>query len=429
MASIAMQANGKYRISFCVDNYRVSRVISAKSMADAKRQANLLEARLRETGSLDGLTAQEGKKMKFADLFDDYLHYITDVRSNGIKPKTHQKYVDIFHYQLEPYFKGCYVNNIKERDIEEFIRYLRTPNARFNKSKRRGYSDGTVKDAFTLLYSCFGYAKNKLKIIKENPCDGVEKPKIEDRTEGGYYNNVELMELLKVVDKDTKLRLEAVRNKDEMGRYQPFTLQKEKIQALYRRANIYIAVYTAARRGEVLGIHRQDIDFDNKTIHFCHNVIYTKQDGIIMENSLKGMKDNTVAINDDLLEILAELIKELDVLFEVSGGIIPYTDRLFMGLNKTRLHEPGGLPFPDPYSEDFKGLITRYNLKSITYHKLRHSSISYMLYRGVDIYTVAKIAGHNSIDQIRKTYGHVYDASLQNAANVFNDIKGQKDSE
>ena len=74
-------------------------------------------------------------------------------------------------------------------------------------------------------------------------------------------------------------------------------------------------------------------------------------------------------------------------------------------------------------------LFTRYNLKPITYHKLRHSSISYMLYRGVDVYTVAKIAGHDSIDQIRKTYGHVYEASLQNAVNVFNDIKEQKDSE
>lgn len=40
-----------------------------------------------------------------------------------------------------------------------------------------------------------------------------------------------------------------------------------------------------------------NIPFKKPTGDFCHNVVYTKQDGILRQNSLKGMKSNKVMIN------------------------------------------------------------------------------------------------------------------------------------
>lgn len=426
MAHIADIGDGRYRISMCVDRQRASKVVKAKSLKAAERLAVLMEENLRETGSIDKLGAKELRKLNFRELANMYLTWQTEERSKKIRPKTHQKYKDILEYQLGPFFNTMRVTTITEKDINEFLNYMRTPEARFNKSKKKRYSDGTIKDAFTLLQGILKYAVVRLHIIAVNPCDCVDKPTIEDRGEMVYYDDKQLSDLLKVIDADATAKLAEIEAKAATGRYQPFTLQKEKIQVLYRKASVYIAVYTAARRGEVLGIHRQDINFEEKTVHFCHNVIYTKADGILMESTLKSVNENTIGINDELADILRNLIDELDVLFEVSGGVIPYTDRLFMGLNKTKLHEPGGLPYPDPYSEWFKLLLERYNLPPMTFHKLRHSSISYMLHNGVKPDVVRKIAGHSTMEQIEKTYGHVYKSKVNDAAFVFDKIKEDK---
>lgn len=423
MAHIQKLPNGKFRISMCVERQRASRVVTAKSMKDAERQAVLMEEKLRETGSLDGVTAKELRNMTFSELCDRYISYQTEERNKPVRLKTHQKYLDIIKYQLTPFFNGMRVRNITERDINAFMAWIKSPNARYNTTKKKRYSDGTIKDAFTLLYGMMKYAVEKLHVISENPCSGVDKPTIEDRGEVVYYDNVQLETLLKTVDKDTEISLAGIDAKELTGRYKPFTLQKERIQVLYKKASIYLAVYTAARRGEVLGIHRQDINFETGVIHFCHDVIYTKKDGIVMLPYLKSVKENYIPVNKDMLDILSELIAELDKLFELGEGVIPYTDRLFMGLNTTRLHEPGGLPFPDRYSESFKEFLERYNLPPITFHKLRHSSISYMLYMGVDPAVVSKIASHNSLEQIQKTYGHIYDKQVNDVAHVFNTIK------
>lgn len=426
MASIKDLGNGKYRISLCVDRQRASRIVKAKNIKDAERQAILLEENLRETGDLDKLTNKELKKMTFGGLYDAYMNWQTNERHKPIAEKTEQKYKDIMQYQLEPYFKGMKVIHITETDVNKFLRYLKTPEARFNKSKRKPYSDGTVKDAFTLLNGMLDYAVTKLKVISRNPCDGVDKPTIEDRGEMKYYNHLELAKLLEVIDEDTDIKLREIQAKEATGRYQAFTLQKEKVQVLYKKVSVYLAIYTAARRGEVLGIHRQDINFETGMIHMCHQVLYTKQNGIYMTDNVKCADFKDAYVNGDVLDLLRELIQELDKLFEVSNEIVPYTDRLFMALNNTKMHEVGGLPFPDNYSDWFKKLLEQYNLPPITFHKLRHSSVSFMLYKEIPAEVVAKVAGHKSTEQIRKTYGHVYDSEVYRAAKVFNDIRQLK---
>lgn len=428
MAHIEDLKNGKYRISMCVERKRASKVVEAKNLKAAEKMAVLLEENLRETGSIDKLSSKALKNMTFGELWDRYIKWQTEGRIKQVRPKTAQKYTDLYHYQLSPYFGGMQVRHITEDDVNDFVNKLRNPESRFNKSKKKPYSAATIKDAFVLLNGMLNYAIIKLKVISDNPCEGADKPTI-GKQKADYYNDVQLQKLLDVVDKETELKLAEIYAKEVTGRYRPFTLQKEKVQALYKKASIYIAVYTAARRGEVLGIHRQDIDFENNTITFCHDIVYTKLDGIIMMNALKSADTNTVGMPDELADILKCLIHELDILFEVSNGVIPYTDRLFMALRDARVTTVGGLPFPDRYSEQFLEMLERNNLPRITFHKLRHSAISYMLYRKVPKSVVARIAGHSSTEQINKTYEHVYDVEKYKAAQVFNDIKKGKDVE
>ena len=48
-----------------------------------------------------------------------------------------------------------------------------------------------------------------------------------------------------------------------------------------------------------------------------------------------------------------------------------------------------------------------------------YAKAKYMLNRGINPFIVAKIAGHNSLEQIQKTYGHAYDDNKKEAAEIF----------
>ncbi len=177
---------------------------------------------------------------------------------------------------------------------------------------------------------------------------------------------------------------------------------------------------TAARRAEVLGLRREDIDFAANQITFSHNLLYTPNNGIYLQPRLKTQDEKKLFVNDELLKMIGNYLAELDTLFEIADGAIPYSDMLFISVKNSKYCKPGGLPFPDAYSDWFQGFVKRNNLPPISFHKLRHSSISYLLNNGVDPYVVMKIAGHSSLEQITKTYGHLYDRSQREAMANFN---------
>ena len=138
-----------------------------------------------------------------------------------------------------------------------------------------------------------------------------------------------------------------------------------------------------------------------------------------IEDFLKTQDEKSIFLTDDMLKMLSNYVEQLDKLFELAEGSIPYTNRLFLSLKNGKICQCGGIPFPDAYSEWFANFIKRTELPRITFHKLRHSSISFLLNNGVDPFVVAKIAGHSTLEQINKTYGHVYDRSQKEAVGNF----------
>lgn len=42
-------------------------------------------------------------------------------------------------------------------------------------------------------------------------------------------------------------------------------------------------IYTGARRGEILGLHWTDIDFENRQVCLRRNVLYNNKDGVYVD--------------------------------------------------------------------------------------------------------------------------------------------------
>ncbi|SKA98650.1 Site-specific recombinase XerD [Caloramator quimbayensis] len=419
MASVKHIKDNKYRVFLCVKRQRATRVITAKSQKDAEKQAVAMEIKLGETGSLDGETKSEKSSLLVADLAERYMDYLVN-KNKPIKEKTRQKYQDLLNNNILPYFKGYKVSAIDVNDAEKFLRFLGTPDARVNKSKKRPYSQGTIKEIFT-LFDCMMKKAVIWDIIDSNPCDKVEKP-VEEKKEVIYYNLEQMAELLRLIDKDTQAELDRAAIMAERGNYHPYTIQKIKVSALMKQLIVNLAVKTAARRGEILGLHRQDINFDKKSITYRRSVLYTKEAGTYEEKGLKTREMNEVYINDSLVELIKNYFKELDKLFEVSEGQLKPNNLLFMTLRNTKMSKVGDILFPDPISEWFKLFLADHGMPPITFHKLRSSSLTYLANNGTDLFTVSKVAGHSNTQTAEKYYVDGYDSNKAMAASTFDKL-------
>ena len=121
MASVKHMKDNKYRAYFCVNRKRTSKVITAKSVKDAEKQAIILEGKLAETGRLDGETKEEKQGSYIVDLSERYMKHL-DGKPRGIAEKTRQKYQDLLNNNILPYFRGYKVTAIGVYEVEQIGR-------------------------------------------------------------------------------------------------------------------------------------------------------------------------------------------------------------------------------------------------------------------------------------------------------------------
>jgi len=62
------------------------------------------------------------------------------------------------------------------------------------------------------------------------------------------------------------------------------------------------------------------------------------------------------------------------------------------------------------------------NLPHITIHDLRHSYVSMLLNKGVQLSTISKLAGHSSVEMTYKIYSHLYKETLSKIADLVDDL-------
>lgn len=68
----------------------------------------------------------------------------------------------------------------------------------------------------------------------------------------------------------------------------------------------------------------------------------------------------------------------------------------------------------------FQKLLAKCNLPKVTFHSLRHSSITYKLVlTGEDIKAVQGDSGHSQVDMITEIYGHTLDANRRKTTERF----------
>lgn len=166
---------------------------------------------------------------------------------------------------------------------------------------------------------------------------------------------------------------------------------------LEHRRILALMLFTGMRRGEVLGLKWEDIDFEKDTISVNKAVTYSSNQPILSTTKThNGIR--TIPLNPQLKELLKPYGKDGFII----GGDKPLTKMV--------------------YDRIFREIRTSFDLHGATAHVFRHTYLSMLNQAGVDPKTIQAIGGHGSFMLTYDLYVHSNNDQIMDAGEKVNEL-------
>lgn len=253
-----------------------------------------------------------------------------------------------------------YLQDIGKADIEFYIKYLRE-NTRMKAQ--------TINKDLCFLSAVFDKAY-KDELILRNPVKLVDKLRVVEKFSADFYNKDEIKKILTLIkgypNKNVKL-------------------------------TFYLGLYLGLRRGEMVGLKWENIDFNNKKIKIINNRINVN--GKVIEKTPKSQTSNRII----------PLPQNLDFI-ECLNNVKQWQDSKFGGCAYLIVNPQTGKPIcPQNLKRGLSLFCKKFNLREIRIHDLRHTFASISIGDGLPIKQVSTILGHGDTTITERIYYHIID--------------------
>lgn len=355
MASIQKKGNQFYVVTRINNKQRW--IKAGVTKREAKKKLNEIEYKLNNN------LYRDTSKIMFKDFINNWL----DTYCNyNLKETTIRGYKSYINNYIIPRLGNYYIAELKPVHLQNFI-YDTLENGRIKCNKP--LNPKTVIQAVRVISKCLNSAV-KLQLIPFNPASYVDLPR-KKRYKYNWLNTKEEIQEFINSFSDTSLHLP-----------------------------VMLAVLLGLRRGEVLGLRWEDINFCKKTIYINRTVI----------NGVNGVKIDTPKTEKSVRVLLLPDVL-VNILYDIrgkNGYIFTYGD--------------GSLINPASFSRKYIEYRDRKDLKKVRFQDLRHSNASFLYSQNVDIKKIQERLGHSTISTTMDIYTHTDISSQYEVNDKINSI-------
>ena len=335
-----------------------------------KRKAEAALTKIRTEFEIPKEVGELRSDMLFADYMIEWLE-IVKIR---VKEATYGSYDGIIKQTIAPYFrnKGMTLQGLEARHLQQFY-----------SEKLKKVKTNTVIHYHALIREALQYAV-KTDMLIQNVAVKVDRPKKND-FRPVFLDASELQELF-VIFKGTKLELP-----------------------------VLTAAFYGLRRGEVLGLKWDAIDFERGTITIKRTVTTTQLDGkaIIIEQESAKTKSSvrTLPLVGQFAEYFKQVKEAQELNKKICGNCYNYDYDGYVFVD-----EMGERMKPNYLTNEFPKFIVRHGFQKMRFHDLRHSCASLLLANGVPLKQIQEWLGHSDFSTTANIYAHLdYTSKLSSA--------------
>ncbi len=326
---------------------------------------------------------REGVTTDSRQKFAAYCEYVIQLKEQrGAKHSTIVRYKELTT-RIYPA-----IGHIKLRDLRaDQLNGLYTLLAQDGQNKRTGgkLSAKTILEHHRLISTVLEQAV-KEGLVPFNVAARATLPKVE-RKEVNYFQPEQV---------------EAIRD----------ALEREPIKW---KTLIHLFLITGARRGEILGLKWNRVDFEGNKIHICNSILYSPDVGIYESTPKTATSDRFVSLPAETMQLLkqyrvwqAQERLRLGEYYQDQGF-------LFAQDNGKAMH-------PDSVTDWLKKFSKRHGLPHINPHAFRHTMASMLYFNGVDSVSISKRLGHAQVSTTANIYAHVMEEADQKNADILADV-------
>ena len=291
----------------------------------------------------------------------------------NLKESTHEVSKIYINSYILPNIGNIQLQKLTKENIDDMLNTLKKTGGR----QKKGLASSTCRKVYFLLFQALEAAVND-EILPKNPINNVESPK-------------------------------AVK-----GKQRPLT--KGDIKMIFKEGKddklfpaVLIAISTGIRRGELLALTWDDIDFKEGTLTINKQLIPIKG-GTDVTNLKTERSNRIIGIPQKVIDCLKELHK-------IEKPIDEKFKKYFIVSQENGRHY-----HPRNFQSLFDKFLDQLNIEKRSPHQMRHTYATQLLSAGSYVNEVQNSLGHMDASTTLAVYGHILPGRQRELASQMNKL-------
>lgn len=177
---------------------------------------------------------------------------------------------------------------------------------------------------------------------------------------------------------------------------------------------LQLLIVTGCRRGEIVGLKWDKVDFENSQIKIDKSLLYAPDRGLY-ESTTKTNNTRFIKLPKVTMELLKDYKREQMQMQLICGT-------KWEGSGYVLVNDFGGALFPDTVNRLLNNFGKKYGIEGIHPHKFRHTMASILFFNGMDSITISKRLGHAKVSTTTDIYSHIIKQADEAASNCIADV-------